>query len=81
MEDTGVSYQDGQVCVDGRVVEIRIYNKDIAATPSFKYLGVVMDASGSAAAHTKSRLEALKRAISLLQIGLVRIPSCSVDFV
>jgi hypothetical protein len=79
--DDGVSYSNGQVLVDGQVVEIKIYGQLIAAAASFKYLGVVLDSCGSYAAHAEARSSAFNRSAHLLLAGLSRIPAFPHSFV
>ena len=79
-DDRNVVYQDGDVYVDGQLVDIRIYDQRVAATPSFKYLGVHVDRHGQAQSHCAHRVAAFQRAALLLRAGMSRIPACSHSF-
>ena len=69
-------YSGEAVHVDGVRIEVRIYGDLIAATSSFKYLGVQLDSAAcSPTAHSEDRLAAFDRAAHLLASGLSRIPS------
>ena len=76
----GVVYDSASVYVDGSRLDIQIYGATIKATACFKYLGIMMDSTGSARAHLKCRLEAFKRSANVLLVGLSRIPSFSHEF-
>ena len=73
--DIRVIYQDGHVFVDGVKVEIKIYDTDITAAKSFKYLGVVLDSTCNQSAHSDARCLSFDRSAHLLLAGLSRIPS------
>ena len=72
---TGVSYSDGAVHVDGRRVAVSIHGETLAATQSFKYLGVHLDACFTFTSHFENRLGAFDRACHLLLSGLSRMPA------
>ena len=80
VDDNGVSYKDDTVFVDGRRVVVKIYGKELAAAPRFKYLGVTLSSCGSVRYHIEGRCTAFRRAIASLLSGLVRIPGGSHDF-
>ena len=79
-QDTGVQYHDGEVFVEGRRVDISIYGEKIRAESEFKYLGVTLHATNTAASHTEARMNAFDRAAGMLFAGLSRIPSFSHHF-
>ena len=79
--DDEVKYVGNNVLVDGHRVVVKIYGSEINATASFKYLGVVLDASGSPAAHLDARFAAFERAGNGLINGLRRIPAHTHSFV
>ena len=79
-EDNGVVYEDGGVTVDGAHVQIKVYGAVIRATPTFKYLGVVMNSTCTHEAHFAARCTAFERAAGLLVAGLARLPSASHSF-
>jgi hypothetical protein len=78
--DTQVTHRNGKVFVDGREVVIRVYGEQVEAVREFKYLGAVLDSTGSACAHFAARLAALQRAMGLLLCGLSRLPAFSHSF-
>jgi len=79
--DEEVKYVGNNVLVDGHRVVVKIYGSEINATASFKYLGVVLDASGNPAAHLCARFDAFERAGNGLINGLRRIPAHTHSFV
>ena len=78
--DTGVVFQDGQVFVDGVLVDIQVYGEKVTAVPTFKYLGVVLNSTCTHDDHLAARCAAFERAAWLLHSGLSRIPSFSHSF-
>jgi len=74
-QDCNVVYKDNAVFVDGVPVVIKIYDQLIVATPTFKYLGVVLDSTCSFQAHAAARESAFERAAHLMCTGISRMPS------
>ena len=78
--DPSIEYRSGAVFVDGVKQSVYIYGHEISAVRSFKYLGVVIDSSGTAASHLESRLAAFQKAVHSLYAGLHRLPAFSFQF-
>ena len=79
-DDTSVVYDGRRVFADGELVNIKIYGQSVAATPSFKYLGVVLHCSGKHSCHFEARFKAFENAASLFFAGLSRVASLSSPF-
>jgi len=78
--DTGVTYCDQKVLVDGAPVQVQVYGEDLQAAQEFKYLGVTLTSGGGASAHVRTRAAAFQRAIAMLLSGLLKLPACSHSF-
>ena len=73
-DDSGVSYESGQVVIDGQIAEVRMYGEAIAAVSEFKYLGRWLNSVGSSTSHVTQRIKATERATGFLRSGIARIP-------
>ena len=80
-EDISVRYSGDKVFVDGHMVDIKVYGRQITASNTFKYLGVVLKSTGSHSAHFADRQGAVSNAAASLQTGLKRMPSYGHAFV
>ena len=78
--DGGVVYLGAKVFVDCQGVAVWIYGEKVSATQTFKYLGVVLESSGSNSAHLSPRAVAFQRASGMLRAGLGRLPGFSHSF-
>eukprot|EP00973_Karenia_brevis_P037468 5168645-Karenia_brevis.AAC.1 len=72
--DTGVEYRNEAVFVDGHELILEIYGERIKAVSEFKYLGVLLSASGDEGAHTSARICSLEKAGNMLLGSLPRLP-------
>ena len=79
-DDEGVVYNNGHVYVDGQMAKLMVYGDQIKATDSFKYLGMMLHASGTLDCHADSRISAFTRATNFVLIGLSKIPGFSHAF-
>lgn len=78
--DVQVVYCGDTVVVEGNELDLRIYGVRIKAACEFKYLGMMLQPSGSASAHVEARLSAFDRASNMLVSRLTKIPAFSHSF-
>ena len=79
-DDEGVVYDNGYVYVDGQMARLMVYGDQIKAIDRFKYLGVILHASGTLNYHVESRVSAFIRAANFVLVGLSKIPGFSHAF-
>ena len=73
--DSQVVYTGERAYVKGIEVVIKIYGEQVEAVPSFKYLGVTLEAEGGPTAHLAQRLTAFQKAAGMMMAGLAKVPS------
>eukprot|EP00973_Karenia_brevis_P066823 9289373-Karenia_brevis.AAC.1 len=81
VEDTGVLFDNEQYIIDGSLENVSFYNIAVPGAEQFKYLGIVLDRFGTAAAHLHQRVKNTKVAAGMLSSGLARIPAASHRFI